>query len=169
MDTVTPQYPFSLAQVQTSSNQDLITRSARQRPSQQQPPEPFQRLDQPDHNVLTGPRNKDLSGPIHTITISSKSRPQTRKEVDKNHLHIYLLFTIYAKSRTRNQTARWDVVSTSEEIDKPARLSLPTEKYHERSGHSSISMKLQKLPNQPLLPAASDWLQGQQTDDASTW
>ncbi|KAI9030766.1 hypothetical protein CLU79DRAFT_831296 [Phycomyces nitens] len=84
MDTVASQYPFSLAQVQTSSNQDLITRSARQRPSQQQPPEPFQRLDQPNHNVLTGPRNKDLSGPIRTITISSKSRPQTRKEVDKN-------------------------------------------------------------------------------------
>ncbi|KAI9031004.1 hypothetical protein CLU79DRAFT_831537 [Phycomyces nitens] len=84
MDTVTPQYPFSLAQVQTSSNQDLITRSARQRPSQQQPLEPFQRLDQPNHNVLIGPRNKDLSSPIHTITISSKSRPQTRKEVDKN-------------------------------------------------------------------------------------
>ncbi|KAI9003764.1 hypothetical protein CLU79DRAFT_835384 [Phycomyces nitens] len=82
---------------------------------------------------------------------------------------IYLLFTIYAKSRTRNQTARWDVVSTSKEIDKPARSSLPTEKYHERSGHSSISMKLQKLQNQPLLPAASDWHQGQQTDDASTW
>ncbi|KAI9013429.1 hypothetical protein CLU79DRAFT_888400 [Phycomyces nitens] len=58
MDTVAPQYPFSLAQVQTSSNQDLITRSARQRPSQQQPLEPFQRLDQPNHN--------------------------TRKEVDKN-------------------------------------------------------------------------------------
>ncbi|KAI9022263.1 hypothetical protein CLU79DRAFT_835394 [Phycomyces nitens] len=155
MDTVAPQYPFSLAQVQTSSNQDLITRSARQRPSQQQPPEPFQRLDQPNHNVLTGPRNQDLSGPIHTRTISSKSRPQTRKEVNKNRTNREFKSTLQqCKHHPRIQ------------CESPQR---PTEKYHERSGHSSISMKLQKLPNQPLLPAASDWHQGQQTDDASTW